>query len=174
MELYPPTARAWIYTKAIGLNRLARRTVRASLTRLHEPAWSVGNAKRKRDSGQPSMRLPNVRASLKTAASYGFRLTGVDRLVGTLSGTSRIPPIISYHRVVENVEKSSQSSISPMLISTRMFEQHLDWIGRHYEFVSLDDVGNGLKTGRRSDGPLQLSRSMMGIAMSTITLSHCL
>jgi CelD/BcsL family acetyltransferase involved in cellulose biosynthesis len=42
MELYPPTPRVWIYTKAIGLGRLARRAVRTSLTML--PAMSGANA----------------------------------------------------------------------------------------------------------------------------------
>jgi CelD/BcsL family acetyltransferase involved in cellulose biosynthesis len=40
MELYPPTPRVWMYTKAIGLSRLARRAVRICLTMLHSPAWS--------------------------------------------------------------------------------------------------------------------------------------
>ena len=87
-----------------------------------------------------------MKATFKTAASIGIRLTGVDRLVGALTGSSRIPAVISYHRVVENIEESSRSSISSMLISTRMFEQHLDWIGRHYEFISLDDIGSRLET----------------------------
>ena len=94
-----------------------------------------------------------MKASLKTAASYGLRLTGMDRLIGTLTGMSRIPTVISYHRVVEHLEESSRSSISPMLISTRMFEQHLDWIGRHYEFVSLDEIGSRLETGTGSTRP---------------------
>jgi peptidoglycan/xylan/chitin deacetylase (PgdA/CDA1 family) len=29
-----------------------------------------------------------------------------------------------------------------------MFEQHLDWIGRHYEFVSLDQIGDRLGSTR--------------------------
>jgi len=41
MELYPPTPRVWMYTKAIGLNRLARKAVRTSLTMLRAPAWSA-------------------------------------------------------------------------------------------------------------------------------------
>ena len=40
MELYPPTPRVWMYTKGIGLNRLARRAVRTSLAMLRAPAWS--------------------------------------------------------------------------------------------------------------------------------------
>jgi CelD/BcsL family acetyltransferase involved in cellulose biosynthesis len=44
MELYPATSRVWIYTKAIGLNRFARKTVRTSLTMLHAPAWSAAKS----------------------------------------------------------------------------------------------------------------------------------
>lgn len=97
--------------------------------------------------------MSHVRASLKTAASYGLHLTGVDRLIGTLTGASTIPAIVSYHRVVEHFEESSRNSISPMLISTRMLEKHLEWIGRHYEFVSLDEIGRRLESGTRSTMP---------------------
>jgi CelD/BcsL family acetyltransferase involved in cellulose biosynthesis len=40
LELSPPTPRAWMYRKSMGLNRLARRAVRMSLTRLQSPLWS--------------------------------------------------------------------------------------------------------------------------------------
>jgi CelD/BcsL family acetyltransferase involved in cellulose biosynthesis len=40
MELCPPTRRAWMYTKAVGLNRLARRAARTSLTMLQSPPRS--------------------------------------------------------------------------------------------------------------------------------------
>jgi len=91
--------------------------------------------------------MSRIKTSVKTAASYGFRFTGVDRLIGALTGTSRIPTIVSYHRVVEHFEESSRDSISSMLISTRMFEQHLDWIGLHYDFASLDEIGGRLESG---------------------------
>src|SRR5579862_4250862 len=99
------------------------------------------------------MKISNLRASFKTAASYGLHLTGVDGLIGTLTGTSRIPAIISYHRVVEHFEESSRRSIPSMLISTRMLEQHLDWVGSHYEFVSLDEIGSRLQNGTGSTKP---------------------
>jgi len=94
-----------------------------------------------------------VRASLKTAASYGLRVTGADGLIAALTGTSRLPIIISYHRVVENFEESARRSIASMLISIRMFEQHLDWIGRDYQFVSLDEIGSRLEAGTVSTRP---------------------
>lgn len=91
--------------------------------------------------------MSHIKATLKNAASYGLRYTGTDRLIGSLTGTSKIPTVISYHRVVENLEESSRSSIASMLISTRMFEQHLDWIGRRYDFVSLGEIGSRLEAG---------------------------
>jgi len=98
--------------------------------------------------------MSHIRASLKNAASYGLSWTGTDRLIGALTGTSMIPHVISYHRVVEDIEDSSRNSILPMLTSTRMFEQHLDWVGRHYEFVSLDEIGNRLEGGASSTRPM--------------------
>jgi len=41
MEVYPPTPRAWMYTKTIGLSRLARRAARVSLTMLQLPVRRV-------------------------------------------------------------------------------------------------------------------------------------
>jgi peptidoglycan/xylan/chitin deacetylase (PgdA/CDA1 family) len=97
--------------------------------------------------------MRRIKASLKTAASNGLHWTGADWLIGSLTGASKIPVILSYHRVVEHFEESSRDSISSMLISTRMFEQHLDWIGRHYEFVSLDEIGSCLEAGRSFTKP---------------------
>ena len=91
--------------------------------------------------------MRGMKATLKTAASHGLRFTGVDRLIGNWTGTSKIPTVVSYHRVVEHFAESSRTSIASMLISTRMFEQHLDWIGRHYEFASLDEIGTRLEAG---------------------------
>jgi peptidoglycan/xylan/chitin deacetylase (PgdA/CDA1 family) len=88
-----------------------------------------------------------MRESLKTAVSCALHFTGVDGLIGKLTGTSRIPTIVSYHRVVESMEESTRTSIPSMLISTRMFEQHLDWLGRRYAMVSLDEIGSRLEAG---------------------------
>jgi CelD/BcsL family acetyltransferase involved in cellulose biosynthesis len=40
LELCAPTPRAWLYRKAVGMNRLARRAARTSLTMLQSPRWS--------------------------------------------------------------------------------------------------------------------------------------
>ncbi len=95
----------------------------------------------------------HIRAGIKAAASYGMRLPGAGKMVGALTGRSGIPAIVSYHRVVEHLDESSRTSIPSMLISIRMFEQHLDWIGRHYEFVSLDAAAKDMESGARPGRP---------------------
>ena len=41
-----------------------------------------------------------------------------------------------------------------MLTSTRMFERHLDCIGKHFRFVSLDEVGAHILSGEPFDQPV--------------------
>lgn len=41
-----------------------------------------------------------------------------------------------------------------MLTSTRMFERHLDCIGRYFRFVSLDEIGMHVASGRPFDTPV--------------------
>jgi peptidoglycan/xylan/chitin deacetylase (PgdA/CDA1 family) len=41
-----------------------------------------------------------------------------------------------------------------MLISTRMFEQHLDCIGRHFRFAGLDEIGEAIRNGAPLDEPV--------------------
>ncbi|MGH8369995.1 MAG: polysaccharide deacetylase family protein [Gammaproteobacteria bacterium] len=64
------------------------------------------------------------------------------------------PLILGYHRVVENYQVCAVNSIAPMLISTRTLEQHLDWIGRHYRFASLDDIADDRQTGGSDSKPM--------------------
>ena len=40
-----------------------------------------------------------------------------------------------------------------MLTSSRMLEEQLDWIGRRYRFVTLDELGRQLDRGRRTRTP---------------------
>lgn len=58
-----------------------------------------------------------------------------------------MPLIISYHRVVEDFRHSARRSLDPMLITTKTLESHLDWIGRRYDYVSLDDLAERMQSG---------------------------
>ena len=55
--------------------------------------------------------------------------------------------VIGYHRVVEDMTAASRTDMPTMLTSCAMFERHIDWIGRHFEFVSLDDIGDHVERG---------------------------
>ncbi len=87
------------------------------------------------------------RTHLKTAIAFALGATPIDRLVARVSGARHLPLVVGYHRVVDDGAPGARSAISPMLVSRRMLEQQLDWIGRRYRFVSLDDVGARLESG---------------------------
>ena len=74
----------------------------------------------------------------------------MDRVVGSLSGSRGVPIVIGYHRVVEDFAANAATSIPSMLVSRQMLERHLDWIGRRFRFVSLDELSARLDGRNRS------------------------
>jgi peptidoglycan/xylan/chitin deacetylase (PgdA/CDA1 family) len=91
-----------------------------------------------------------IRSRIKTGAARFMSQTGVGALLSSWAGTKGVPVVVNYHRVVENFEESAKNSIPSMLVSRSMLEEHLDWIGRRFRFVSLDELGEriGNKDGR--------------------------
>ncbi len=81
-----------------------------------------------------------VRGLAKSSVAAGMHWAGLDELLGARRGLQSAPLVLGYHRVVEDFDRSAQLSISPMLTSAHSFEQHLDWVGKHYQFVSLDEL----------------------------------
>jgi peptidoglycan/xylan/chitin deacetylase (PgdA/CDA1 family) len=73
--------------------------------------------------------------------------TGVDRLVGAMSGIRGLPLVLGYHRVVGEFGAHSSRTIPAMLVSQHMLERHLDWVARQYRLVSLDEIGSHLESG---------------------------
>ncbi|MBI4638167.1 MAG: polysaccharide deacetylase family protein [Candidatus Rokubacteria bacterium] len=94
------------------------------------------------------------RAHLKTGIALALRASGGARLVALVSGARRLPLVIGYHRVVADRPARVRSAIPPMLVSRRMLERHLDWIGRRFRFVSLDELGSRLESGEGLATPL--------------------
>ncbi len=88
------------------------------------------------------------RRLVKTGLATLMYSTGTDRLIGRLQSDSRVPLVLGYHRVVEDFRTAAARTIPAMLISRRMLEHHLEWLGRRYRFVSLDELGQRLATGR--------------------------
>lgn len=95
-----------------------------------------------------------LRTLAKGGAAAGLHALGMDRVIGLGRRLQQVPLVLSYHRVVENYEASAAHSISPMLVSTATFEAQLDWIGKHYEFVGLDELAQALECGEDLRKPI--------------------
>ena len=95
-----------------------------------------------------------IRSWIKTVAARVMSQTSLDRLIGSLSGAKGVPLVICYHRVVEDFGSSARNSIPSMLVSWRTLEQHLDWIGRRFRFISLDELGARLEARDSREDPV--------------------
>lgn len=93
------------------------------------------------------------RGLLKTGTAQALRWTGTDTLIGRLPSNHHMPLVLGYHRVVEDIA-AHPDSIPAMLITTKMLESQLDWIGRRFRFISLDELGTRLENGDRFDKPV--------------------
>lgn len=80
--------------------------------------------------------------------------TRANELVRVLAGSKRMPLVVGYHRVVEDFAAEAQRAMPAMLTSCGMLERHLEWIGRRFRFVSLDELGERLERGGEVGGPV--------------------
>lgn len=94
-----------------------------------------------------------LRRLLKTGMACALHWTGTHRVFGAWSQKGRLPIVICYHRVVEDFTASAGRYMPSMLISRRMLERHLDWLGRRFRFVSLDELGSRLESGMPFERP---------------------
>src|SRR5579864_611418 len=94
-----------------------------------------------------------TRARIKANAAHLLSRIGVHKIGDWVFGHRNLPVVIGYHRVVENYKFSAQTSIPSQLISRKMLEKHLDWIGRRYRFVTLDEVASRFESGQPSIAP---------------------
>src|SRR5690349_17805507 len=92
------------------------------------------------------------RALSKNVIACACTWSGAVRLFARTDPTV-MPFIVGYHRVVENFEDSSQRTIPSMLISKATFEQHVDWLAKRFQIVSLDEIGDHLRTGQHFTRP---------------------
>ena len=95
-----------------------------------------------------------LRRRIKAGISAALYGTGADKVIGRLVGIRNIPLVICYHRAVEDVAASARSSDAPMLISRRMLERHLDWVGLRFRLVSLEELGSRLESQGTFDQPV--------------------
>jgi peptidoglycan/xylan/chitin deacetylase (PgdA/CDA1 family) len=95
--------------------------------------------------------VPALRSLAKTAAAELMARSGAFRLLRPRAETERAPLVLGYHRVVEDT--AGDGSIPAMLVSTGMLERQLEWVGRRYRYVTLDELARSLQSGG-PPGPL--------------------
>jgi peptidoglycan/xylan/chitin deacetylase (PgdA/CDA1 family) len=88
---------------------------------------------------------------VKRAVARTLSWSRVDGLIGTLARAARPPVAVGYHRVVEDFRTEARRTIPAMLTSRQMLERHLDWLGRRFSFITLDELGARLESGRLGD-----------------------
>ena len=92
----------------------------------------------------------HVKSALATTISRSHELGLTEALA---RGPER-PLILGYHRVVEDFDATARTGMPSMLTSAAMFERHLDLVGRHFRFASLDEIGEHLAAGQPFDEPV--------------------
>jgi peptidoglycan/xylan/chitin deacetylase (PgdA/CDA1 family) len=92
-----------------------------------------------------------LRTLIKSAVSQTLARSGATRI---LSKGRFAPVVLGYHRVVRDFARDAQHSIPAMLVSVEMLEQQLDWVGRRFQFVTLDEVARQIVSGERETHPI--------------------
>jgi len=98
------------------------------------------------------LKVRRFRSHLKTAVASALAKAHDHGLAGP-RGTYQ-PLVVGYHRIVEDFKAEAQVEMPSMLTSLAMFEQHLDCLGQHFRFMSLDDIGDRLLNGSPFDEPV--------------------
>lgn len=93
--------------------------------------------------------MTGLRSFVKMAAAEAACRTGADRVLDALADPAGAPLVLGYHQVVEDCA-GSRGSIPAMLVSTRTLERQLDWVGRRFRFVTLDELGERLEADAAS------------------------
>lgn len=88
------------------------------------------------------------RTQVKSALATTISRTHELGLTEALARGPERPLILGYHRIVENFAATAQQEMPSMLTSTAMFERHLDLVGQHFRFATLDEIGDRLASGR--------------------------
>ena len=124
LEVYPPGSLGWICRSSVELERASRRIARRGC----------------REACSHDSKLDQERGAARVMSR-----TGLDKVGRLAVGRNGVPLVIGYHRIVEDFASSAKTSIPSMLVSRGMLEQHLDWLGSRFRFISLDELGARLE-----------------------------
>jgi peptidoglycan/xylan/chitin deacetylase (PgdA/CDA1 family) len=98
-------------------------------------------------------RPPRWRRLLKDAVASAISHTRSLTSLAPVAGGCR-PLVIGYHRVVEDFDQAAATDMPTLLVSRAMFERHVEWIGRHFEFVALDEIAAHIDSGEPFSRPV--------------------
>lgn len=87
------------------------------------------------------------RTQVKTALASTISRTHELGLAEALARGPERPLILGYHRIVEVFDGIARDENPSQLTSCAMFERHLDVVGRHFRFATLDEIGEHLASG---------------------------
>ncbi len=93
------------------------------------------------------------RTHVKNALAFTISRTHELGLAEALARGPERPLILGYHRIVEDFAATARREMPSMLTSTQMFERHLDLVGQHFRFASLDEIGEHLVSGEPFSTP---------------------
>jgi len=85
-----------------------------------------------------------LRSYLKNATAHAVSWTRLDALAHVRLHR-QVPFVVAYHRVVERVNACGPLALPAMEISVAMLTRHLEWLGRHFHLISLDDLSTALE-----------------------------
>lgn len=88
-----------------------------------------------------------IRWTVKTALASAISRAHDTGLAEALARGPERPLVLGYHRVVDDFEAVARTEMPSMLVSRTMFERHLDFIGRRFDFVSVEDIASHLANG---------------------------
>ena len=87
------------------------------------------------------------RTQVKTALASTISRTHELGLAEALARGPERPLILGYHRIVDDFAGMVREENPSQLTSSEMFERHLDVVGRHFRFATLDEIGEHLASG---------------------------
>lgn len=87
------------------------------------------------------------RTQVKTALASTISRTHALGLAEALARGPERPLILGYHRIVQDFAAEARHEMPSMLTSAAMFERHLDLVGQHFRFATLDEIGEHLASG---------------------------
>lgn len=91
-----------------------------------------------------------LRRLARSAIAHGLGRTGADRAIGRLSGVRDEPLILGYHRVYPDDASVARGGVPSLGVTVKTLERHLDFVGRRFRFVPLDELGARVEEGTAS------------------------